>query len=331
MIYYGSCPRRRFSSAQPCLDAAFGSLEASPPTVLLLWLSLGLDEADSRAAAQALVQHLLHVQEPLRIEESAATTAAAAAGAASLVGPGAVTSGWTRRHWLTLIHLYLFDVLAAEMREPSELQRWLAETQLPLTEKERQALAAELELLLPTANSCPSPSASVKAIRDHSRASATVWVAAGARKRQLQFADKGGWQAAAQQEQGQQLALPHGTSSQSGSPGRDAAAELQLGAVGRCQQQLLLAARGLHAALLSRIRAVLARVGDPGGGTGAAVARQAMLGGVLGLVLAYSAWVERKALERSAQRARRGLLRALSDLGAMAFSLSVNPMVAADR
>ncbi len=47
-------------------------------------------------------------------------------------------AGWSRRQYLALLHLYMFEVLLFEMREVSEVVRWLEATQLPVEQDDKQ-------------------------------------------------------------------------------------------------------------------------------------------------------------------------------------------------
>ncbi|KAL4425299.1 hypothetical protein ABPG75_009315 [Micractinium tetrahymenae] len=111
---------QRFAAASRLLKDSCGPrLEDAPPYALLLWLALALD-TDARREAQRLLLALLDLRRP-----------------------GGDT-GWSRRQYLQLAHLYVFEVLLRELREAAEVMRWVEETELPLTAEERQLLLAEL-------------------------------------------------------------------------------------------------------------------------------------------------------------------------------------------
>ncbi|KAK2076268.1 hypothetical protein QBZ16_001200 [Prototheca wickerhamii] len=111
---------RRFASVKGELSGFFGRLSAVPVNALLLFISLALDFSDARAEAQALTLELLQARSPQ--------------------GPG----GWTRRQYAALLHLYVFEMLLPEVREPSQAARWLEESSLPIPPALRASLGAEL-------------------------------------------------------------------------------------------------------------------------------------------------------------------------------------------
>ena len=131
---------RRFDSARGFLCAAFGSLEGSPPNSLLLWISLALDthllgEAQAMilrllqetvpAAAPGAAQPAAQAGTPQAAQEPGARAcccsgggrscnssegAAAASGGNACGGGDVSTAAWSRRQWLALLHLYVFEV-----------------------------------------------------------------------------------------------------------------------------------------------------------------------------------------------------------------------------
>lgn len=111
---------RRFASVKGELSGFFGRLSAVPVNALLLFISLALDFSDARAEAQALTLELLQTRSPQ--------------------DPG----GWTRRQYAALLHLYVFEMLLPEVREPSQAARWLEESSLPIPPALRASLGAEL-------------------------------------------------------------------------------------------------------------------------------------------------------------------------------------------
>ncbi|KDD73065.1 hypothetical protein H632_c2572p0, partial [Helicosporidium sp. ATCC 50920] len=113
----------RFSTARKQLQDSFGRLSSTPPSALLLYLSLSLDFQASRGETQTLTLELLQSKAP---------------------GPGA----WPRRHFLSLLHLYLFDVLLPTCSEPAQAARWLETSPLPVSAEDRAALLDELDATL---------------------------------------------------------------------------------------------------------------------------------------------------------------------------------------
>jgi hypothetical protein len=110
----------RFSSARPCLVKTFGGLENSPPLALLLWLSLGLDTAERDQVHHVTLSLLRDPSIPRR-------------------------SGWTRRQYLALIHLYVIEILLPALKDPSEVIFWLDRQRfLPLDPRERRYLEEEV-------------------------------------------------------------------------------------------------------------------------------------------------------------------------------------------
>ena len=110
----------RFSSARPCLVKTFGCLEDSPPHALLLWLSLGLDTAERDQVHHVTLSLLRDPSIPRR-------------------------SGWTRRQFLALVHLYVIEILLPALKDPSEVIFWLDRQRfLPLDPRERRYLEEEV-------------------------------------------------------------------------------------------------------------------------------------------------------------------------------------------
>eukprot|EP00887_Chlorella_sp_A99_P003543 scaffold7.g3543.t1 len=362
---------QRFDGARGFLAAAFGSLERSPPNVLLLWLALALD-TEQRGEAQALVLRLMESLQEGRVEALPAWATAGGGGGASSPSAGAVSrpssarpspgdepsfqrwaeaaedaaeevasptdtsssglssgsegcgSGgggaapggravWSRRQYLALLQLYVTEVLALEMRERGEVRRWLRDTQLPITEPEREALARELERA-PAAGPLPTSAAAV-ASRDAEGAAGAPLVAGVRSRPQLPPL---------------RLPLPRHQEGEAASASGSTVSPV-LDWLGRGQ----LAVHQLFALLRGRARALVGAPVPAGSCSGAssgasrqAVSQQAVLSGVIGLVIAYSLYAERRAVARGLRRARRGVAGALADLAAMAGSLAVSPMAA---
>lgn len=112
----------KFSAARPLLCSAFGSLELVPANPLLLWISLAL-ETSERRNADALVLSLLKQKASRK-------------------------SGWSREHYLTLLHIYTTEILLKTLRDRSEVQLWLKRQHfLPLDPRERQFLEYEIDCM----------------------------------------------------------------------------------------------------------------------------------------------------------------------------------------
>ena len=107
-----------------------------PPTTLLLWLSLALD-TDERFQAEKLMLNLLQSGPCSHISSGINKN--------STTGrPGSHTA-WTRRQYLTLLHLYVIEVLLPALRDPSEVRLWLQrQSFLPLDPREIQFLEDEV-------------------------------------------------------------------------------------------------------------------------------------------------------------------------------------------
>ena len=239
------------------------------------------------------------------------------------------------------------------MRELSEVQRWLRETQLPVSGEERTALMAEVDLLFPSTSSrpflpgsCPGASAS-----EAHREGRAMRMLPGGPAARSGAGSSGGEQWEAEERQGLLATTPTASGEgqlrrlrelrcgRGGGDGPGGSTPPRLAWLLKYQRQLRLAVQAFYAALLCSARSLLgvpatstaATTSSGGRGGVPATAEgilsgQAVLGGVLGLVVAYSLWAERQALTRGLRRAKRGLLQSLADLCSMALSLSMSPM-----
>lgn len=125
-----------------------------PPTTLLLWLSLALD-TDEGCPAQRLMLNLIKT------------------GPCSHSNSSSTSNGmclWTRRQYLTLLHLYVIEVLLPALRDPSEVRLWLQrQSFLPLDPRERQFLEDEVEMAAATATASTSGGGNLSANCDNLR------------------------------------------------------------------------------------------------------------------------------------------------------------------
>ncbi|PSC76636.1 hypothetical protein C2E20_0914 [Micractinium conductrix] len=281
---------QRFGAAHRLLRNTFGQqLEDAPPHSLLVWLALALD-TDKRGEAQRLIQSLLDSRHPDQPGEGCC---------------------WSRRQYLTLLHLYCFEVLLKELREPAAVQRWVEETQLPISEEDRQLLWAELaqaaeeeaarrqQSQLPRWEQQPA----LHGVDERAAAEALVGMGStrqqastvAARQQQQAQRQRSGQQQQAQQQQRRQQSLLAGEPQ----PG---AAQHKLGGGPAAQQEA---------------------PPDP------AAALRTLGSTVLGAVLIYAVYAERAAVRSGLQRARRGVSAGLAELAGMALSMRVNPVAAA--
>lgn len=123
----------RFSSAKPILISTFGSMTDTPPMSLLLWLSLALD-TDEKCQAQNLMLHLLQ----------SSGTGGGSSGSGSINSTN--STGWSRRQYLALLHVYVVEILLPALRDPTEVKLWLQrQTFLPLDIRERHFLEEEVD------------------------------------------------------------------------------------------------------------------------------------------------------------------------------------------
>lgn len=125
----------RFSEGREALVGAFGGLRGAPPASLLLYLSLALDGPELRQEAEQLILELLDSRLPW-----------CPRGAED---DGRPQRAWPRRHAVALLHLYLFEVLAPSLSDPSHAARWIEETKLQLPEELRSSLLSEMREAFP--------------------------------------------------------------------------------------------------------------------------------------------------------------------------------------
>lgn len=125
----------RFSEGREALVGAFGGLKGAPPASLLLYLSLALDSVELREEAEQLILELLDSRLPW-----------CPRGADDAERP---QRAWSRRHAAALLHLYLFEVLAPSLSDPSQAARWIEETKLELPDDLRASFLAEMREAFP--------------------------------------------------------------------------------------------------------------------------------------------------------------------------------------